>query len=142
FKQLNIHGFADLHFNKGLKSSDVYIDKLEAQMKVHPLRFEKFKGRIHYEDQHLLVEKFSGKLGKSEFTTDLQYYTGTDEIIKKRDNHFPLKATHLDFDELFADNPPPSNTTLSPQDHEDVFNTYDLPFTDMTFDFDIRHLNY
>jgi hypothetical protein len=142
FKQLKIHGLADLHFNKGLKSSDVYIDKLEAQMKVHPMRFEKFKGRIHYEDQHLLVEKFSGKLGKSEFTADLHYYTGKDEIIKKRDNYFSLKATQLDFDELFAYNPPPPNTTLTPQDHEDVFNIYDLPFTDMTFDFDIRHLNY
>jgi hypothetical protein len=142
FKQLKIHGFADLHFNKGLKSSDVYIDKLEAQMKVHPMRFEKFKGRIHYEDQHLLVENFSGKLGESEFTADLHYYTGTDKIIKKRDNYFSLKATHLDFDELFAYNPPPPNTTLTPQDHEDVFNIYDLPFTDMTFDFDIKHLNY
>ncbi|WKZ61303.1 MAG: AsmA-like C-terminal region-containing protein [Cyclobacteriaceae bacterium] len=142
FKQLKIHGFADLHFNKGLKSSDVYIDKLEAQMKVHPMRFEKFKGRIHYEEQHLLVKNFSGKLGKSEFTADLHYYSGTDNTIKKRDNHFSLKATHLDFDELFAYNPPPPNTTLTPQDHEDVFNIYDLPFTDMTFDFDIKRLNY
>ncbi len=142
FRKLKIHGFADLHFDKGLKSSDVYIDKLEAQMKVHPMRFEKFKGRFHYEDQHILVEDFSGKLGKSEFLANLHYYIGPDKAIKKRDNHFSLKATHLDFDELFAYNPPQPNTTLTPADHEAVFNIYDLPFSDMAFDFDIKHLNY
>lgn len=142
FNNLKVHGFADLHFNKGLKSSDVYLDKVEAQMKVHPMRFEKFKGRIHYEDDHLVVENLSGKLGKSEFTANLNYYLGTDEAIRKRDNHFSLAAQRLDFDELFNYNPPPTNTTLTPADHENVFNIYDLPFTDMTFDFDVKHLNY
>lgn len=142
FKNLIVHGFADLHFNKGLKSSDVYIDKLEAQMKVNPLRFEKFKGRFHYEDEHLLVEDFSGKLGKSQFNVNLHYYLGKDEAIKKRDNHFSITAPRLDFDELFNYNPPPANAQTKPEDHEAVFNIYDLPFTDMSFDMDIKHLNY
>ena len=142
FKNLKIHGYADLHFNKGLKSSDVYIDKLEAQMKIHPMRFEKFKGRIHYEDEHLVVENLNGTVGKSEFTANLNYYLGQDKNIRKRDNYFSLQSRHLDFDELFNYNPPPPGKQLTPEDHEAVFNIYDLPFTDMTFDFDIKHLNY
>jgi hypothetical protein len=142
FSNLKIHGYADLHFNKGLKSSDVYIDQIETSMKVHPMRFEKFKGRIHYEDEHLLVEELSGKIGKTEFVTSLNYYLGKDETIKKRDNHFSLKARYLDFDELFNYNPPPSSANMTPQDHEAGFNMYDVPFTDMRFDFDIRQLNY
>ncbi|MBL7844293.1 MAG: membrane biogenesis protein [Cyclobacteriaceae bacterium] len=142
FKNLKIHGQADLHFNKGLKSSDIYIDKLEAQMKIHPMRFEKFKGRIHYEDEHLVVENLSGKVGKSEFLANLNYYLGQDKTIRKKDNHFSLQSTHLDFDELFNYNPPPPGKQLTPEDHEAVFNIYDLPFTDMTFDFNIKHLNY
>lgn len=142
FKDLKVHGFADLHFNKGLKSSDVYIDHLAANMKIHPLRFEKFKGRIHYEDEHLVVENLGGAMGKSEFTMNLNYYLGTDETIRKRDNHFSLTSSHLDFDELFNYNPPPVNHTTKPKDHEAGFNIYELPFTDMTFDFDIKHLNY
>ena len=142
FKQLKLHGVADLHFDKGLKSYDINFDKLEAQMKVHPLRFEKFKGRIHYEDNHLLVEDFGGALGKSEFLANLHYFTGADTSLKKRENLFSLQASRLDFDELFAYNPPPKNAPLTPEDHENVFNIYDLPFTDMTFDFDISHLNY
>lgn len=141
FKNLKLHGFADLHFNKGLKSADVNLDKVEASMKVHPLRFENFKGRLHYEDQHLMIQNFSGKLGKSQFTADLNYYLGPDSIIRKRDNHFSLKASHLDFDELFNYNPPPTGKS-TPQDHEAGFNIYDVPFTNMTFDFDIGHLNY
>lgn len=140
FRNLKIHGFADLHFNKGLKSSDVYMDKLGAQMKIHPLRFEKFKGRVHYKDEHIVVENLSGKLGKSEFITNLNYYLGPDSVIRKRDNHFSISAPHLDFDELFNYNPPPAGS--QPADHEAVFNIYDVPFSDMTFDFDIKHLNY
>lgn len=140
FSDLKIHGFADLHFNKGLKSSDVYIDKWEAGMKIHPLRFEDFKGRFHYEDKHLVVENFGGKLGKSRFSADLNYYLGKDATIRKRDNMFSITAPHLDFDELFDYTPP--TTAMSPEDHEKGFNIYDLPFTDMVFKFDIKHLNY
>lgn len=142
FKNLKIHGYADLHFNKGLKSSDIMIDQLEAQMKIHPMRFEKFKGRFHYEDEHLMVENLSGKIGKSEFVANLNYYLGKDKSIRKRDNRFALQARHLDLDELFNYNPPPAGKQLTPEDHEAVFNIYDLPFTDMTINFDINHLNY
>jgi len=142
FDNLAVHGFADLHFNKGLHSADITLDKLEAKMKIHPLRFEKFKGRVHYEDDHLTVQELRGKLGKSEFIADLNYYLGPDTIIRKRDNHFSLKAPVLDFDELFNYNPPPANVTSKPEDHEAVFNIYDVPFSDMTFNFDIKHLKY
>lgn len=140
FSKLRVHGFADLHFNKGLRSADITLDRVESNMKVHPLRFEKFKGRIQYEDQHLMVEDFSGKLGRSEFSADLQYYLGPDSVIRKRDNHFSFRAQRLDFDELFNYTPPPAAS--NPADHEDGFNLYELPFTDMTYDVDIRHLNY
>jgi len=142
FKNLKIHGYADLHFKKGLQSADVYLDQFDATMKVHPMRFEKFSGRIHIEDEHLTLEKFAGKIGKSNFTMDLTYYYGEDEKIKKKDNKLFLKSSYLDFDQLFAYNPPPPSKTITPQDHEDVFNIYELPFPDMTFELDIKHLNY
>ncbi|MBX2893894.1 MAG: AsmA family protein [Cyclobacteriaceae bacterium] len=142
FRNLKLHGFADLHFNKGLQSADVNLDRVEAKMKIHPLRFENFKGRLHYEDEHIMVQNLGGKVGKSEFNADLNYYLGTDSIIRKRDNHFVLRSPHLDFDELFNYNPPPAGKTVTPQDHEAGFNIYDVPFTNMSFDFDIKHLNY
>jgi hypothetical protein len=142
FRNLKVHGFADLHFNKGLKSSDVTIDQLEASMKVHPMRLEKFKGRVHYEDEHLVVEKLSGKIGNTEFTTNLNYYFGKDDAVRKRDNYFSLHAPHLDFDELFNYNPPPAGKTETPEDHEAGFNIFDVPFTDMKVQFNIEKLNY
>jgi hypothetical protein len=138
--QLKIHGIAELHFNQGLKSTDLYITEVDAKMKVHPMKFENFNGRIHLEDEHLVLEKLKGKIGKSEFTVDLNYYLGEDESIKKRDNHFGIRANRLDFDELF--NYTPGSEAHTPEEHEAVFNIYDLPFTDMTFDLDIHHLNY
>lgn len=142
FDDLAIHGYADLHFNKGLQSADMYFDKFDAKMKMHHLRFEDFNGRVHYEDEHLIVENFSGKMGKSDFKTTLHWYLGDDESVKLRDNHLTFKSNHLDFDELHAYNPPPTTGDAEPVDHDSGFNIYELPFTDMTFDFDIKHLNY
>lgn len=140
FDKLKIHGFTDLHFNEGLRSIDTYLDKFTAKMKVHHLRFEDFNGRVHYEDEHLVVEEFSGKLGKSDFQTTLHWYLGEDENIKKRDNHFEIVSKRLDFDQLFEYHIPETSDTNV--DHDAGFNIYNLPFTDMTYDIKIDHLNY
>ncbi len=142
FSNLKLHGRTELHFNGALKSTDIYLDQFTSQMKIHKYKFEQFKGRVHYEDEHLKVEEFSGKLGKSAFKMDLNYYLGKDEAIKKRDNHFGIKASYLDFDELFAFKPSPKTVSTTPANHDRAFNIYELPFTDMTFDLDIAHLNY
>jgi hypothetical protein len=142
FNHLKLHGKVEMHFNKSLQSTDFYLDQFTSQMKIHKYKFEQFKGRVHFEDEHLKVEQFSGKLGKSTFKMDLNYYLGKDEAVKKRDNHFGIKANYLDFDELFAFKPSPKTATTTPSDHDKGFNIYELPFTDMTFDLDIAHLNY
>lgn len=144
FQNLAIHGYTDLHFRDGFRSSDMYIDKFEAKMKIHPMRFEKFRGRVHYEDDHLIVENFSGKIGKSDFKTTLHWYLGENEAIRKRDNHFEIHSSRLDIDELSNYNPPPSTGTASTKqvDHDAGFNIYELPFTQMTYDIHIGHLTY
>lgn len=146
---LRIHGFTYLHYDEKLKSIDLNIDRFNATMKVHPLRFENFNGKIHYEQEHLVIEDFHGTLGKSKFNTTLHYYLGDDEAMKKRENHFSITASHLDLDELIKYNPAPvikkhKNGTVEKKapDHDAVFNIYELPFTHMTYHLDIKHLNY
>ena len=65
------------------------------------MRFENFKGQFHYEDEHLMIQDFHGKIGRTIFDLDLNYYLGKNEQIRKRDNHFGLKANYIDFDQLF-----------------------------------------
>ena len=139
FQNFKAHGRAELHFDTILYSSDIHLDLLEAKMKVHDMPFEQFKGRFHFEDQYLIVEQFRGKLGNSQFEADLNYYLGKDSIPDS-ENSFKLTAPHLDFDELFSYNPPPADA--STLDHDSGFNIFDLPFTDMTYHFNIGHLNY
>lgn len=149
---LKIHGYTSLHYNDGLKSMDLNIDKFDAKMKIHPLRFENFYGRIHYEDEHLVIEDFHGKLGKSAFKTTLHYYLGDNPSVRKRDNHLSITASRLDVDQLIQYNPiaakpkgtsgnNPGNSTPK-IDHDAGFNIYNLPFTDMTYHLDIAHFNY
>ncbi len=140
--ELKLHGAVDLHFNDGFRSSDLSLTQLDAKMKVHPMKFKNFNGRVHIEDEHLVVEKLDGQIGQSKFSLDMNYYFGSDEAIRKRDNHFGLRASHLDVDELFNYNDPPGQLAENPSEHEAGFNIYTLPFTNMTFDLDIAHLNY
>lgn len=142
FSDFKLHGAVDLHFNKGLRSSDITLTEINAKMKVHPMKFENFNGRVHLQDDHIVVEELRGKIGKSNFNLDMNYYFGKDELMRKRDNHFGIKASRLDFDELFNYNKPPNSLAENPSEHEDVFNIYELPFSNMTFDIDVDQLNY
>lgn len=138
---LKIHGLTDLHFKNEFHSVDLRLTQFDAKMKIHPVKFEKFNGRIHYEDEHIQIDTLYGQIGHSSFTADLNYYIGDDEAVRKRDNHLGLHANLLDLDEIlqFDDNEPDSAGHV---DHEDGFNIYDLEFTPMTFDIDIKKLRH
>lgn len=145
FDGLDLKGFALLHYEDGqFLSTDINIDRLSAKMKVHPLRLKGFQGRVHYEEDHLVVEDFRGNIGNSSFETTLHYYLGNDQQQRVRENHLTIKATRLDIDELIEYNPPPiqSGKDRPSLDHNSGFNIYELPFTDMTYHLDIGLLNY
>ena len=153
FKNLKLHVNGEMHYkNSGLYSIDVDLDQFDAKMHVHPMRFEDFAGRIHYEDEHLIIEKMHGKIGRTVFDMDMNYYLGKDESIKLRDNHFGLKANYIDYDQLFAFNATSQKKSITKhtqtpsakdvESHSKAFNIYKLPFTDMTFDVDVDHFIY
>lgn len=139
--ELKVHGIADLHFQSAFQSADLRLTEVDAKMKVHPLKFRDFNGRIHYGDDHVQIDTLIGKIGQSSFRMDLNYYLGDDEAVRKRDNHLGLYAARLDLDELSNYNPPPAGDTTT-KDHEAGFNIYDLPFSPMTFDVEVDRVNY
>jgi hypothetical protein len=142
FDDLKIHGFADLHFNQQLYSTDVTFDLIEAKMKVHTLRFKDFGGRIHLEGDELLVEDFRGNLGKSKILINAQLGLAEDNLLKDQHNHISIKASKLDFDELVVYKEADSLYASSPEDHEKGFNIYEVPFPNLKVDLDIKDLNY
>jgi hypothetical protein len=151
---LVLHVNSAIHFkDHQLHSIDIDLDRLDAKMHLHPLRFEDFNGRIHYQDDHIMLQNFHGKLGRTVFDVNMNYYLGNNPAIKKRDNYLGLKANYMDFDQLFRFNlEAPGNsraqptqevhTTADAAQHTESFNLYELPFTDMKFDFDIGHFIY
>ena len=150
--RLKLHLQSSMHYRaSALHSIDVHLDKLNAKMHLHPMSFEDFRGRIHYEDEHFLIEKFHGKIGRTVFDFDMNYYLGKNSAIRKRDNHLDLKASYIDFDQLFNFNikpmtPGPESIKTPPlydvSDHSKAFNLYELPFTDMTIDLDVARFIY
>jgi len=150
FDNLVLHVNASMHYKDSvLTSIDLDLDKLQAKMKLHPNVFEDFSGHFHYEDAHLMTKDFKGQIGATNFDVDLNYYLGTNDSIKKRDNHLALKANYIDYDALFQFNTKPQDTTVAKADelkdvasHAEAFNIYKLPFTDMTFNVDVNHFIY
>lgn len=148
---LDIHFSSTMHYQKHeLQLIDVRMDKLEGKMHVHPLKFENFNGRVHYENDHVMVEKFRGKMGKTDFQMDLNYYLGEDESVRKRDNYFSITSNYIDFDALTNYNDSPNNSEVSDSihtkedmvEHSEAFNIYEAPFTDMKFEANIDHFIY
>jgi hypothetical protein len=152
-EDLELHMKSTLNYEtNALRSIEVLLDKFEGKMNVHPLRFEDFNGTFQYEDDHLTVQDFKGKMGRTKFNIGINYYLGEDESRKKRDNSFSLKSDYIDFDALSNYNteaarqsdakPTLKTKTADVPEHAEAFNIYDLPFTDMQFNVAIGHFVY
>lgn len=139
---LKLHGVTDLHFQGGLKSTDFQLTQFKGKMKVHPLKFEQFSGRVHFENEFVSVQNFKGKIGHSNFNVDLNYNLANAKSTKK--NFLHLKANRLDVDELMNYNVHQSEKAASkkPVDHDNVFSIYDFDFPEMDVKAEITELDY
>ncbi|MEO1213673.1 MAG: AsmA-like C-terminal region-containing protein [Bacteroidota bacterium] len=157
FDNLALHFASSMHYKDSeLESIDIDLDKFDAKMHLHPMRFKDFNGRIHYENEHLLLENFHAEMGRSIFNVNMDYFLGEDPTIRKRENYLSLKTNYIDFDQLINYNlaPPQENKAIAQEkntikadtsdvaEHAEAFNLYELPFTDMRFDVDIGHFIY
>lgn len=149
--KLEIHMASSLNYKENtLQAVDVQLDKLVGKMKIHPLRFEDFSGRFHFEDEQLTVKTLLGKMGETVFDIDMNYYLGEDSNRQKKENYFSLSSKFIDFDALsnFTPEPPkkkePSGqrTIEDLEVHAEAFNLYELPFSDMRFQLDVDHFMY
>jgi hypothetical protein len=137
-----VHGDVKLHFkDHQLISTDISLTELSGKMKMHPLRFSNFKGRVHIEDEHLKLEEFGGALGKSSFETDLSYYFGSKK--GKKEDFLEFTSPYLDFDKLFSyEELSSSKTEDAAAAHDSVFSIFDIPFPNMRYHMDIGQLKY
>ncbi len=137
FSNTKLHGRVDMHYDDGFKSVDLYLDQLTSKMKMHPLKLEKFNGRAHYENNHLLLEKFGGKMGRSDFEIDMSYHFGIVKAQKKRDNYLVLRSNALDLDALMG-----YKETIENTNHKEAYNIFAQPFADIKVKATIGKLNY
>ena len=149
FDDLALHFTSRMHYeNAALQSIDLVLDRLDTKMEVHPQRFHDFRGKLHYEDQHLVIKDFHGEIGSTNFNVALNYYLGDDATLQKRDNYLEVRADYIDYDALFNFDVNPSKPATASSSTEDVavhanaFNIYELPFSDMRLKADIGHFIY
>jgi hypothetical protein len=135
--QLVIKGSLDLNYEEKFKSADLWLNQFEGKMRLHPLKLEKFNGRIHYENDFLTVENFGGKLGISDFTIQMGYYMGDKSAGNIPKNHFILQSERLDLDALMG-----FEGFEQDSNHAEAFNIFQVPFSEMEFSAEVGKLNY
>lgn len=135
--KLKLKGKLELIYNGFFQSADLWLNHLEGKMKLHPLRLEKFNGRLHFENDYLTLENFQGQLGISDFNIQMGYYLGSVKERNTLKNYFSLMSNRLDLDALMG-----FEGLDKPSNHEDTFNIFQVPFTDMDFSAKVGKLNY
>ncbi|MHA7101202.1 AsmA family protein [Roseivirga pacifica] len=139
-KDVKIHGLTAMHFKGNQLTTDLAIDKIEAFAQSHNVRLEQFSGNIYLDSAKLKIDNLGGKLGNTELKADLLYHL--DSVDAPGPHIFTLRSPRLDFDQLFSYAPPAETTDSASVDHEDGFNIFDLPFSNLEFDLVVDHLNY
>jgi hypothetical protein len=134
---LNIKGRLDLHYDNGFKSADFYLTDLDGKFKVHPLNLEDFGGRVHYENEFITMTEFGGKMGASDFKVNMGYQLGEPDSLRNKRNFFYLKSLALDLDALMGFESIDVDTN-----HQEAFNIFELPFSEMDFKAEIGKMNY
>ena len=139
-KQLKLHGRVALHYKDTLQATDFNLDEFKGKFKIHPIKFEQFKGSIHAENNVLTFTKLFGKIGKSNFLLSGRYHIKNNDSYKKNGDYFNFQSSYLDFDELFSY----QEKLISTQkiDHDSGFNLFKIPFKNIKIDAVISHLNY
>lgn len=140
FSNIQLKGKTAIHFKDSLHSFDLYLNNLNAKLKMHPLALEQFKGQVHFENKHLQINSFSGKMGDSDFYTTMHYYFGNNPEAKKRPNKLTWRSDKLNLDQLLVAEPKLDDT--GKVNHDAGFNIYELPFSDMRFDVAIKDFLY
>ena len=143
FQGLKLHGRTDLHFKSNqFHSVDLYLDRLDCKMKMHKCKFREFNGRLHYEDLHLTTERFSGKIGHSDFLLDLYWYLGKDHELRKKEHYIHLVSERLDINQLLEWEFSDAKTSDAKVDHDAGFSIFNLPFWEMQMKLELNEVNY
>ena len=140
-RNLKMHGTLALHYDKVLKSTDLHVQQLKGNLKMHPMKLEYGKGNLHFENDLLTFNQLNCKIGSSDFVLNGMYYIGSNSALIKKDAVLKFSSNNLDFDELFSYKPVKSEENKS-IDHDDVFNIFEIPCRNMKIEMDIKKLNY
>lgn len=139
--------FSDLRFEANLTTEKrrgkhnfyLTVGKLQAQTKIHPLKFEAFGGKMSWSDQYMKIDDFGGTMGESSFRFSLGYNLGdsVNRFSEGRPDFFQLRGQKLDLDALLG-----FEGIEKESNHEEAFNIFKLPFRDFRVGIEVERLLY
>lgn len=138
-RDFHLHAQSNLHFKDSLYSTDINLTALEGKFKIHPLKLEKFKGRIELNPEQLRVHALSGIIGNSDLLVNGTYHLKTNDARHK--HAISIQSRNLDLNQLLSFNSTPGDTQAK-VDHDSVYSLYDFEFPELHFQADIQKFRY
>ncbi|MCK5370943.1 MAG: hypothetical protein KAQ62_20410, partial [Cyclobacteriaceae bacterium] len=139
---LEMYGNAQFYFEDSLTSAKIFFDELNASLQVHSMEINDIHGKFQFINESIRLDALSGMIGNTSFMANMNLYLGKNDSIRKLNNQFQLFAERVDFDQLSNYNFSHPEDSIFNIDHENAFNIYEVPFTDMAFEIEVDELNY
>lgn len=147
----------DMKYDSVFKFAKLHIANISGSLKVHPIALEKINGTIMYGNNRFVrIDTLTGKIGNSDFDISGRLFLGSDTTQRKKPNFFTFKSEKLDVDQLTnykfsgveeeEDKPLVAPTTVrntvTDSIHKSAFNIFNVPFTDITVNAEVRKVKY
>ena len=112
---------------------------------LHEKRFTDLSGKIFLRKNSIALKNLKGNIGQSDFDVSLNYFTGANDSLKKRDNEIQFYSTNFNLNEILAikyNSAKHENQVVQNTDEVKPFSIEDIPFMEMNLETNILHFEY
>lgn len=112
---------------------------------LHEKRFTDLSGKVFLRKNSVALKNLRGNIGQSDFDISLNYFTGKNDSLKKRDNKIQFFSTNFNLNEILAIKYNPvkdENQVAQNTSEQQPLSVEGIPFMDMNLETDILHFEY
>ena len=130
-----------------VRGTRVELSQLNLTTSMHQRRLTDLNGKIFLRKNSIALKNLKGNIGNSDFDVSLNYFFGSNDSLRRKDNEIKFYSKHFDLNEIMAINYAAFNdqANINPgivEIEEAPFTVNDIPFMNMKLETDIGHFEY
>jgi hypothetical protein len=121
------------------------LKEFDVTTSLHEKRFTDLSGKIFLRKNSIALKNLKGNIGTSDFDITLNYFTGSNDSLRKRDNEIIFTSSNFNLNEILAIKYNPVEQTNEVEEtpgEPQPFSVENIPFMDMKLETNILHFEY